>query len=67
MDGCKKPQKDPQGWDEGWGHHSLGSLLRVSEILLGKLKHCVRWESQAVLPTVGGASSDWGTLQESQS
>lgn len=46
------------------GHHSLGSPLRVSEVLLGKLKHCVRWKSEAVLPTVHGASSDWGALQE---
>ena len=65
LSGCKKPQRDPpQGGDAAWGHHSLGSPLRVSEILLGKLEHCVRWESQAVLPAVCGASPDWGTLQE---
>lgn len=67
LGGCKKPQRDPpQGGDAAWGHHSLGSPLRVSEILLGKLEHCVRWESQAVFPAVRGASPDWGTLQEGQ-
>ena len=57
----------PQSEDKGWGRHSLGSPPRVSEILLGKLKHRVRWESQAVLRTVRGASPDWGTLREGQS
>lgn len=68
LNGCKKPQKDlPQGAEEGWGHHLLGSPLRVSEVLLGKLEHCVWWESQAILPTVSGASPYWGTLQKGQS
>lgn len=67
LGGCKKPQRDPpRGGDAAWGHHSLGSPLRVSEILLGKLEHRVRWESQAVLPAVRRASPDWGTLQEGQ-
>lgn len=52
-------QEVPQG-----PHYSLGSPLRLSEILLGKLEHRARWESQAVLPTVSGASPDWGALQD---
>lgn len=45
-------QETPEGPSSGRGHHSLGSPLRVSEILLGKLEHCVCWESLIILPTV---------------
>lgn len=45
-------QETPEGLSSGWGYHSLGSPLRVSEILLGKLEHCVWWESLVILPTV---------------
>lgn len=47
----------------GGGHHSLGSPLRVSEILLGKRQHRAWWGSQPVLPTISRASPDGGTLQ----
>lgn len=50
-------------WGLGWGHHSLGSPLRVSEILLGKRQHRAWWGSQPVLPTISRGSSDGGTLQ----